>query len=59
MKENTTPIPITVQFAPGIRSDGEQVCVSIQQDDNKIQLTMAQVISLVEQLEAKYNTLWR
>ena len=46
-------MPITVRFNRHIRSDGEFSIVSIQQGEQEIQLTQAQIESLVSRLREK------
>jgi hypothetical protein len=44
------PMPVTVLFRPGIRSDGEIVSVAIRQGSNEILLTGKQTAALVAQI---------
>ena len=46
-------MPVTVSFAPRLRTDGELVNVTITQSNNEINLTHEQARSLVLTLSAR------
>lgn len=53
MTEPQEPMPVTVNFNPRLRSDGELVSVTITQAADQIQLTHEQTRSLVLTLTAR------